>query len=105
MSNAFFVDQQTMESLISKGKTCIDGARLTVTGTGEAYLLTPAVKVLSCESSGKDPLKISDKFIPMSILESAGVDISPDTIILRNQSYHIDMGYICNPAELDGAVV
>lgn len=105
MSNAFFVDQQTMESLIIKGKTSLNGARLTVAGTGETYQLTPAVKVLSCERSGLDPLKISDKFIPMSILESAGIDVSLDSIVLNETSYHIDMGYICNPVDHDGAVI
>ena len=96
MKGAFFLDQKTMEALISKGKTRLEGTHLTVADTGDSYQLIPAVKVLSCESSTRDPLRISDKYIPISILESAGVDIHLDSIILHNHSYHIDSGYICN---------
>jgi len=56
MKDAFFVDQKTMEAIISKGKTRLEGTHLTVTDTGDSYQLIPAVKVLSCESSTRDPL-------------------------------------------------
>ena len=99
MKNPFFVDQETMEALITAGKTKLQGTSFTVTETGKSYTLTPAVKVLSCESSDKDPLRISDKYIPLSILESAGVDISVSSIILHNHAYHIDPGYICDSCD------
>ncbi|SHO51063.1 hypothetical protein [Desulfopila aestuarii] len=90
-----------METLISKGKTRLEGTHLTVADTGDSYQLVPAVKVLSCENCSKDPLRISDKYIPLSILESAGVDIHLDSIILHNHSYHIDPGYICKSTQID----
>lgn len=100
MNSAFFVDQQTMETLISQGKTRLEGTSLTIEDTGDSYKLIPAVKVLSCESSTRDPLRISDKYIPIAILESSGIEIHLDSIIVDNHSYHIDPGYICNRAEI-----
>lgn len=101
MNSTFFVDQETMEALISQGKTQLVGTQLTLPETGDAFQLTPAVKVLSCESNRNDPLKISDKYIPMSLLESAGVDIYLNSILLYNHSYHIDQGYICNRIDVN----
>lgn len=96
MTTLQFVCQDALENLISQGKTRLNGIRLTVDDTGEAYQLTPAVKVLSCETSPHDPLRLNDKFIPVSILESAGADIYLNSIILHHHSYCIDQGYICN---------
>ncbi len=99
MSKTLFISQESMESLVSRGKVDLSGVRLKVNGTTTSYRITPAVKILGCESSPGDPLKISSKFIPLTLLDNAGADVYLTSITLEGHSYLVDHGYLCENVE------
>jgi hypothetical protein len=96
MSQLYFVEQEKLEKLIIQGKTRLDGFYLTLIDTNIAYHLTPAVRILCCESNPLDPLKLTNRFIPLSTLQTTGADIYLNSIVLQTHSYLVDQGYICS---------
>lgn len=95
MSKLQFVCQEDLEKLVSQGRTKLDGVWVSIEELNVSYHLTPAVKILSCESDPNDPLQLNNKYIPLSTLSKAGADIYINSITLQHHSYLVDQGYIC----------
>ncbi len=96
MGKFHFVNQDTLEHLIATNKATLEGSYLSIVESFQSYHLTPAVKIISCESSTSDPLRILHKFIPLTTLENVGAEIYINSIILKSHSYLIDLGFICD---------
>lgn len=95
MSKLQFVCQEDLEQLISQDRIKLDGVWVSIGELNASYHLTPAVKILSCESDPNDPLQLNNKYIPLSTLIKAGADIYINSITVQHHSYLVDQGYIC----------
>jgi len=99
MKRHFFLYQETLEDLLLKQKIVLDGDLMLLTDHKLTFRLTPAVKVLSCETSTVDPLKLTGKFIPSHLLTQSGADLFLNSFILADHSYRIETGFLGNLLE------
>ena len=95
MKGPLFILQDALELLVAQGKVDLDGRALTIRQSDSTYRLVPAVKILCCESSGGDPLKLVGKIIPIRVLNDSGAVTYLNSITMGRHSYLIDHGYIC----------
>ncbi|WP_457576414.1 hypothetical protein [Desulfomarina sp.] len=99
MKKRFFLFQDKIEALILKKRAILQGNRLILLDSDlsspeQTFKLTPAVKVLYCETSRIDPYKLVGKFIPTEVLSKNDVDLLLSSFTYKNQSYRIDIGFL-----------
>ena len=94
MKKRLFLFQDNLEALLKANKVVLDGNVLYVLKTKHSFLLTPAVKVISCETSVNDPFQLVGKFIPTKLLAARGADLFIGSFIYKNQSYQVEPGFL-----------
>jgi hypothetical protein len=94
MKKTLFLFQDNLEALIKANKVTLDGNVLYMPKARHTYLLTPAVKVISCETSPTDPFHLVGKFIPADLLATGGADLFICSFIYKKHSYKIEAGFI-----------
>lgn len=94
MKKRFFLYQDTLEQLLLDRKVILQDDLLCLTDQDITFKLTPAVKVLSCETSENDPLHLAGKFIPVNLLTKSGADLFLSSFILNEHSYRIETGFL-----------
>ena len=94
MKKRLFLFQDNLEALLKANKVALDGDVLYISKTKHTYLLTPAVKVMSCETLPSDPFHLVGKFIPTDILIKGGADLFLSSFIYKEHSYQIETGFI-----------
>lgn len=94
MKKRLFLFQDNLEALLRANKVVLDGNVLCVQKTKHTFFLTPAVKVISCETSVRDPFQLVGKFIPTELLVSKGADLFISSFIYKNHSYLVEPGFL-----------
>lgn len=94
MTKHLFLYQEKLEQLVLTRQAVLSGNQLLFQDRQLSLLLTPAVKVLSCETALKDPFHLTGKFIPSAVLTRCGADLFLSSFIYRKHSYRIETGFL-----------
>lgn len=95
MKEKKFLFQETLEELVAAGTVRVTGTLLTMMETGVDYSITPAVKIIRCETCEDDPNELVGKYAAYDNLTREGAEVFMSSIIYKKQSYQIEHGYIC----------
>jgi len=90
-----FIPQEKLEAWVQEGKITIsDNVITTVTGNKLSYNLIPAFKFLKLTSGDSDSEKLIGTVKTKDDIKHLKPDIFMDSIIIDNNAYEVEMGYI-----------
>src|SRR4030042_5640237 len=91
------IPQEKLEAWVQEGKITIsDNVITTVTGNKLSYNLIPAFKFLKLTSGDSDSEKLIGTVKTKDNIKHLKPDIFMDSIIIDNNAYEVEMGYIGN---------
>lgn len=92
-----FIPQEKLETWVQEGKITIsDNVITTLSGKELSYKLIPAFKFLKLTSGDSDSERLLGTVKTKEDIKHLRPDIFMDSIIIDNNAYEVEMGYIGN---------
>lgn len=106
MAGLLFVSQAILDTWAGQGKIDFSGNVMTILsgdGSGRAYTLLPAVRVLSVVGAESDPHGLIHKVKAESQLREMGAEILGDAVVMGDVAYQVEPGFLAETSALQAA--
>ncbi len=106
MAGLLFVSQAILDTWAGQGKIDFAGSVMTILsgdGSGRAYSLLPAVRILRVVGADADPHGLLHKVKAEAQLRELGAEILSDAVVLGDVAYEVEPGFLAEAAALQAA--
>jgi len=106
MAGLLFVSQAILDTWAGQGKIDFAGNVMTILsgdGSGRAYSLQPAVRILRVVGAESDPHGLIHKVKAEAQLRELGAEILSDAVVLGEVAYEVEPGFLAEAAALQAA--
>lgn len=106
MAGLLFVSQPILDTWAGQGKIDFAGNVMTILageGSGRAYSLLPAVRILRVVGADADPHGLVHKVKAESQLREMGAELLSDAVVLGDVAYEVEPGFLVEVAALQAA--
>ncbi|MBI5069776.1 MAG: hypothetical protein HZB56_16200 [Deltaproteobacteria bacterium] len=106
MAGLLFVTQVILDTWAGQGKIDFAGNVMTILageGSGRAYTLLPAVRILRVVGADADPNGLVHKVKAEAQLREMGAEILSDAVVMGDVAYEVEPGFMAEAAALQAA--
>jgi len=106
MAGLLFVSQAILDTWAGQGKIDFAGNVMTILageGSGRAYSLLPAVRILRVVGADTDPHGLVHKVKAEAQLRELGAELLSDAVVLGEVAYEVEPGFLVEAAALQAA--
>ncbi len=106
MAGLLFVTQAILDTWAGQGKIDFSGNVMTILageGSGRAYTLLPAVRVLRVVGADADPHGLVHKVKAEAQLREMGAELLSDAVVMGDVAYEVEPGFMVEAAALQAA--